>query len=246
MTQADIVAMLAGFSTTHMPFLVSGGPFLFCTADGTGSWRAHQWNGTGVPVVLGPDPPVGGVQCCPVGEMLAGSLAWSFVGTYPGAFSIHTHQEIRSCGGAGYVLRSRASRSRKILVEQGGRRELRGHLEAENKTFRFGKGWSVLAATPADGGTIATVHRIGDGNRAVFIPSVGDDPYLILTADGIHPYKPCLAFGGLFHAAQNGPRWEDRQIVFSPAYKAEAIPAGMLEQMPAMPTLLKGGRYAVL
>lgn len=252
MTPDTIRAMLDGLGCgTHMPYAVPGGPFLFCRAAARGAWRACVWDGTGDPVELGPAPPAGGVQCTPVGVMEAGRLRWSIVGTYPGAFSIHTDVGgLVATAGAGFSVPGAVAFTRKMLAHGDRGPRLTTFLSVNGAAYRVLHGRQVLAVTPTAGGACVTTYRPDERARCVFVPTSGQLAEWLL-ADGTSPYKPCAAFGGILHARQTGPGWEDRKIEWADAYTATpAEAAEWLELLPAMPTsasrVRRGGAYAVL
>lgn len=253
MNADDIRLMLAGLGGgTHMPFVVPGGPFLFCRAIVRGSWRAHVWGGSGDPVPLGPEPPPGGVQCTPVGALEPGGrLRWSFVGTYPGPFSIHTDGgDLVATAGAGYSVPGAVAFTRKILAHTPAGPRLTTFLSVNGAAYRLLGERQVLAVTPADGGACVTTFHPDELSRCLFIPAVGPVVEVRLP-DGSSPYKAAPAFGGLFHAKQTGAGWEERRIEWSDAFEeAAAVLGEWLEPLETMPTradrVRRGAAYAVL
>lgn len=238
MNSDDIRVMLGGLAGgTHMPCVVPGGPFLFCLAATSGAWRAHSWNGSGPPVPLGPEPPAGGVQCTPVGLMEAGRLRWSVVGTYPGSFAIHTDDGATSpTTGAGFSVPGAKARTRKIITRLHDGYHQATYAEINGAAFRLLADRQALAITPSGSGVCITTFRQDEQARCLFLDADGSLQEWKLP-DGSSPYKPCAAFGGLFHAIQTGPGWEDRRIEWSDSFSAFATNAAdWLEPIAAMPT----------
>ena len=238
LTTDQIKTFLAGRGATHMPYPVPGGPFLFCDATGDGGWRAMRWDGVGDAVPLMDAPPAGGSQCTPVGVVVDGALAWSVCATYPGSFAIHTHAgEITGTAGAGFNVAGRVLTTKKMVVfDDPAGPYMATFIRDGGNVYRMAAGRQILAATPTAAGVLLTTYTPTESNRAFLLES--GHVYELTLPDGSAPYKPALFAGGVFHATQTGPGWEDRRVVFSDTFTKNQIePGGVMAPMAAMPTV---------
>ena len=241
----QIKSFLANRGATHMPYPVPDGPFLFCDATGDGGWRAMRWDGVGDAVPLMDAPPAGGSQCTPCGVMVDGALAWSVCATYPGAFSIHTHdgQTVTTSGAGYHIPVYRPFRTKKMVAHDWPRPYMKTFVVDGGKTYGVAAGRQILAATPTTlPGVMLTTYTPGESNRAYHVTTPG--VFQITLPDGGHPYKPALHGSGIWYAAKTGPGWEDRRIEYAPAYVATPVDApkfwAELEQMPTLRQLRRG------
>jgi hypothetical protein len=173
------------------------------------------------------------------------------VGTYPGAFSIHTDTGgLVATAGAGFSVPGAQAFTRKMLAHGPAGPRLTTFLAVGGAAYRVLHGRQVLAVTPAAGGACVTTYRPDELARCLFVSTSGQLAEWLLP-DGTRPYKPCAAIGGVFYARQTGPGWEDRKIEWADTYAAApAVASEWLELLPAMPTsasrVRRGGAYAVL